>query len=73
MENNKEKIFQTYKSGLVAKRVKPEKFKALNKTMKKWLPFLRRKNVLVSGPMLKEKVLEFADEISIEGFQVSEG
>ena len=46
---------------------------ALSKALKKWLLILRSENVLVNGSLLKEKALEFANEINIEGFQASEG
>ena len=72
-KKNKEKIFQMYNSGLASKRVKPERYEALNKAVKKWLLILRSENVPVSGPMLREKALEFAKELNMEGFQASEG
>ena len=34
---------------------------------------LRSENVPISGPMLKEKAIEFAKEMSVESFQASEG
>ena len=34
-KKNKKKIFQTYESGVGAKRVKPKKYEALNKAVKK--------------------------------------
>ena len=34
---------------------------------------LRSENVPISGPMLKEKAIEFAKELSAESFQASEG
>ena len=40
----KGKIFQSYENGLGAKRVKPEKYETLNKTLKKWLLILRSEN-----------------------------
>ena len=55
-----------------AKRVKPEKYEALNKALKKLLLILRSENVLVNRSLLKKKALEFVKELSIEGFQVSE-
>ena len=69
----KRKIFQSYENDLGAKRVKPEKYEALNKALKKWLLILRSENVLVNGPLLTEKALEFTNELKIEGFQASEG
>ena len=40
---------------------------------KKWLLILYSENVTDNGPLLKEKALEFANELYIEGFQASEG
>ena len=50
-------------------RVKQEKYETLNKGLKKWLLILRIENVQVNGPLFKEKTLEFANELNIEGFQ----
>ena len=54
-------------------RVKPERYEVLNKAVKKWFLILRSENVSVSGPMLRERALEFAKELNMEGFQASEG
>ena len=54
-------------------RVKQEKYEALNKGLKNWLLILRIENVEVNGSLFKEKTLEFANELNIEGFQTSEG
>ena len=62
----KRKIFQSYVNGLGAKRGNENM--ALSKALKKWLLILRSENVLVNGSLLKEKALEFANEINIEGF-----
>ena len=72
-KKNKDKIFEKYNSGLISKRVKPEKYEEFNKAMHKWFLILRSENVPISGPMLKEKALEFARGLNIEGFQASEG
>ena len=61
------------KVALGAKRVKSEKNEALNKELKKQLLILRSENILINGPLLKGKALEFANELNIEGFQASEG
>ena len=67
------KIFRSYENGLGAKSVKPERYEALNKALKKWLLILSSENVLVNGSLLKERALEFANELNIQGFQASEG
>ena len=72
-KKNKQKIFEKCNSGLISKGVKPEKQEELNKAEHKWFLILRGENVPISGPMLKEKALEFAGGLNIEGFQASEG
>ena len=52
-KKNKEKIFERYNSGLISKRVKPEKYEQLNKAVHKWFLILRNENVPVSVPMLQ--------------------
>ena len=44
-KKNKENIFQLYESGLGSKKVKPKKYEAHNKGLKKLLPILRCKNL----------------------------
>ena len=73
-KKNKGKIFEKYNSGLISKRVKPEKYEELTQTkLRIMFLILQSENVPISGPMLKEKALEFAGELNIEGFQASEG
>ena len=72
-KKNTEIIFEKYNSGLISKRVKPEKYEELNKAVHKWFLILRSENVPISGPMLKGKALKFAGGLNIEGFQASKG
>ena len=72
-KKNKDKIFEKYNSSLILKRVKPERYKELNKAVYKWFLILRSENNPISGPMLKDKVLKFTGGLNIEGFQASEG
>ena len=72
-KKNKDKIFEKCNSGLISKRVKPEKSEELSKAVHKRFLILQSKNVPVSGPMLKEKDLEFPGGLNIEGFQASGG
>ena len=57
-KKNKDKISQIIAA--LFQRVKPEKYEELNKAVHKWFLILRSENVPISGPMLKEKALEFA-------------
>ena len=52
--------------------MKQEKYEALNIALKKWLLILRIENVLVIEFLLKERILEFANELNIEGFRAIE-
>ena len=70
---SKDKIFEKYNSGLISKRVKPKKYEELSKAVHKWFLILRGENVQISGPMVKQKALQFAGGFNIEGFQASEG
>ena len=72
-KKSNEKLFQSYENALGSKIVKPGKYEALRKALKKWLLILRNENVPVNGSMFKEKALQFANELNIEGFQASEG
>ena len=40
-KKNKGKIFERHNSGLIIKRVKPEKYEELNKAVHKWFLILR--------------------------------
>ena len=72
-KKNKDKIYKQFESGQLSKRVKPEKYEQINRAVHKWFLMLRSENVPISGPMLKEKAIEFAKELSAESFQASEG
>ena len=68
-KKNKDKIFEKYNSGLVSKRVKPEKYKKLNKAVHKLFLILQSEHFPINWPMIKEKALEFAEGLNIEGFE----
>lgn len=72
-KKNKEKIFKQFNNGLISKRSKPEKFEDVNKAVHKWLLVMRSENIPISGTILKEKALEFAEELGVESFQASQG
>ena len=50
---NKGNIFEKHNSGLISKRVKPERYKELKKALHKWFLILRSENVPIRGPLLK--------------------
>ena len=72
-KKHKEKIYENYERGLGATRVKPEKYEAVNKAVMKWLLIMRSKNIPINGPMFKEKVQEFAEQLNLEDFHTSDG
>ena len=72
-KKHKEKIYENYEKGLGATRVKPEKYEAVNKAVMKWLLIMRSKNIPINGPMFKEKVQEFAEQLNLEDFHTSDG
>ena len=67
-KKNKDKILKSLTAALFQK---VETYEELNKAVHKWFLILRSENVPISGP-IKEKALEFAGGLNIEGFQASE-
>ncbi|XP_057299275.1 major centromere autoantigen B-like [Hydractinia symbiolongicarpus] len=53
------------RKGLISKRSKPEKSEDANKAVHKWLLVMRSENIPISGVILKEKALEFAEELGV--------
>ena len=59
-KRNKTKIEEAYHAGLGNKRMRPEKYKDLNKALMKWFLNCRSENIPLNGPLLKEKAIAFA-------------
>lgn len=55
------------------KRMKVSSFPELEEAMVKWINRARDNHVPISGPLIQEKALEFAEELGIEGFKGSTG
>jgi len=56
------------------RRGKKIRKKSLNSlAVHKWLLVMRSENIPISGTILKEKALEFAEELGVESFQASQG
>ena len=73
-KKSKDNIFNAFKkSGIKRQRVKDEVYDTVNKALSKWILLMRAENILVSGPMLRTKGLEYAKQLGYKGFQVSEG
>ena len=65
-KKHKEKIYENYKKGLGATRVKPEKYEAVNKAVMKWLLTMRSEYIPLNVPMFKEKAQKFAGQLNLE-------
>ena len=59
------KIFKSYESGLAAKRVKPEKYEALNKAAMKWLQILRSEPITKLGIEEARKAIQILEDFSL--------
>ena len=73
LKKHKEKIYENYKRGLRATRVKPEKYEAVNKAVMKWLLVMRNQNMPINRPMFKKKAQEFVEQLILEDFHASDG
>ena len=69
------KIRQAYESGRnnSSKRMRTATFDDIEEALTKWLTHARSDNVLVSGPLLREKAHEFAKLLKHDEFQCSGG
>ena len=70
-KKNKNKIFESYEKRLNSKRIKPEVFETINKTLMKWLLNLRNEKIHVNGLLRKEKASDFAKELGVPNLQAS--
>ena len=71
----KEKISAAFKHGKIPKtmKLKGAGFDALDKAIYKWFMNSRKRNVPVSGTLLKKKAVHFAKELQIDDFKSPEG
>ena len=72
-KKNKNKIFESYEKELNSKSIKPEVLGTTNKDLMKRLLNLRSWNIPMNGLLLKEKASDFAKELGVTSFQVSDG
>ena len=72
---NKDKIFEAAKKGNNSKRqrLREGAFASLDQATFKWLLIVRSRDVAISALVLKAKAVEFAEKMSIENFQASDG
>ena len=72
---NKDKIFETAKKGMTAKRqrLRAGRYEKLDQAIFKWLLTVGSRDMAVSALILKTKALDFAKKMSIENFHASDG
>jgi len=72
----KDEIISASEGGLYTdkrKKMKQSTFPDLDKALSEWFRKVRGKNIPVSGPLLQEKALYFAQELGYENFKASNG
>lgn len=71
---NRESVLKTHENvGADRKRSKTCKYDDVDEAVLKWVTMLRDKNMPVSGPLIKEKAVEYAKVLGHEEFQASSG
>ena len=70
---NKDKLFEGLKqSSFDAKKMRGCDYEQVDKAVFKWFYLQRSQNVLIDGPILKEKVLQFAKRFNFLTFKFSQ-
>ena len=67
------KQLQTSVLGPSRKRMRKAKFEDVDAAVFKWFQDVRGKNVPLTGPLIREKALKFAEMLEVENFQASVG
>ena len=72
---DKDKIMEEFSQNRnsKAKAFMKSPYIAIDDPLVRWVTFARENKVPVTGPIIKEKALEFANEIGLEGFNASNG
>ncbi|KAJ2943144.1 hypothetical protein O0L34_g5290 [Tuta absoluta] len=70
---NKEKILQAEGEGKSSKKIKKPKYEDLDQAILSWFHRQRQNNMPISGPLVKAKAENFAEELGITSFKASEG
>lgn len=73
---NREKIEEAIASGSVnsrAKRLRTAKHEDIESRLLTWFNHMRAENIPLSGPLIKEKALEIAENLGITDFECSNG
>ena len=71
---NKDKLFEGLEqSSSDAKKMRGCDYEQVDKAVFKWFSLQRSQNVLIDGPILKEKALRFAKGFNFSTFKASDG
>ncbi|GBP97282.1 Tigger transposable element-derived protein 4 [Eumeta japonica] len=70
---NKEKILQAESEGKSCKKLKKPKYEDLDQAILSWFHQQRQNNMPISGPLVKAKAENFAEELGLAAFKASEG
>ena len=71
---NKDKLSEGLEqSSSEAKKMRSCDYEQVGKAVFKWFSVQRSQNVLIDGPMLKEKALQFAKSFNFPAFKASDG
>ncbi|XP_046974248.1 tigger transposable element-derived protein 4-like [Vanessa cardui] len=70
---NKEKILQAEGVRKSSKKLKKPKYEDLDQAILLWFHRQRKNNMPVSGPLVKAKAKNFAEELGLTSFKASEG
>ena len=72
---DKDKIMEEFSQNRnsKAKAFMKSPYIAIDDPLVRWVTFARENKVPVTGPIIQEKALEFANEIGLEGFNASNG
>ncbi|KAG7296602.1 hypothetical protein JYU34_020412 [Plutella xylostella] len=70
---NREKILQAEGAGKSSKKLKKPKYEDLDQAIITWFHRQRQNNMPISGPLLKAKAENFAEELGLTSFKASEG
>ena len=71
---NKNKLFEGLEqSSSDAKKMRGCDYEQVDKAVFKWFSLQRSQNVLIDGPILKEKALQFAKSFNFPTFKASDG
>ena len=71
---NKDKLFEGLEqSSSDAKKMRRCDYEQVDKAVFKWFSLQRSQNVLIDGPILKEKALQFAKSFNFPTFKASDG